>query len=284
MRVSPPRVFPDVSRAPRPAAGSPGSDAHRQTGFVLGAEIEAILEGLRCEAQIAEHLSAAKFRKMEIAGFFVFFSRSWLSRVEALHAAEGGNYVSSFPLLRAAADYAAAATSMLGSGGEEWTNWATAGGIGRAPEEHATEFALHPFRSAEELARNPNLGGLYRAATVLTLPHFGATALIAANASGEERFAATFGDRDFHLGLAELALGLLAGLGREHLQLTIGAGQRLALGDLELRASELVAGLSGIVSRPDRCRLDFVEIEGRERASVERFRRAPGGAAARFIL
>lgn len=273
-----------MARAPRPPAGSPEEDAHRQIGFVLGSELDTLLAGLRLEARIAEHLAGAKFRRFEIAGFLLFSSRGWLSRVEAMRAAEAGNYVASFPLLRASADYAAAAASMLGSGEEEWTAWATGGGIARAPAQHATEFTLHPFRSAEELARNPELGNLYRAATVLSLPHFGAGLLLAAGASDEERLAVTFGDRDFHLGLAELGLGLLAGLGREQLLLARREAARLALGSLEAEAEKTAAELAGIPSRGDRCRLEFTEIEGRERAFVQGFRRTPGAAAQRFIL
>ena len=40
MRVSPPRFTPTAMGAPRPPAGTPGADAHRQTGFVLGEEVD----------------------------------------------------------------------------------------------------------------------------------------------------------------------------------------------------------------------------------------------------
>ena len=77
-----------------------------------------------------------------------------------------------------------------------------------APEQHATEIQLHAFRSAETMASHPVLGPVYRIVTDLSLPHFGATLLVAGSESDPSRIAATFADRDFHMGWAELSLSL----------------------------------------------------------------------------
>jgi len=63
MRVSPPRVTPQVEAAPRPSAGSPGADAHRQTGFVLGEEVDLVVNGLWIEGQVVDLSAGARFRK-----------------------------------------------------------------------------------------------------------------------------------------------------------------------------------------------------------------------------
>ena len=284
MRVSPPRISYEASRSPRPPAAEPGSDAHRQTGFVLGAEVETVLNALALEGDLAERLSGAKFRKLDIAAVLAFASRSWLSRLEALHAMEVGNYVSAFPLLRASADYCAAFCSMLGPSADEWTEWAASGGIARAPEQHALEYRLHPFRSAEELARNQALARVYREASALALPHFGATVLLTANDSDQDRLAVTFGDRDFHVGLAELVLGLLAALSREHFRALVDASERLNLAEALPGISGSLERIDSLIDRPDRCRLVPLEVDGRERTVIEGFRRAAGAAATRVLL
>ena len=141
------------------------------------------------------------------------WSRGWLSRLEALHAIEWGNYVAAIPLVRAAADYQASSLYVLRTDAVEWREWLEGGGIALSAEHHATEFRLHPFRAAEVLAAHDILGPVYRTTMDLSLSHFGSTLLVAGNESAPDRVLMTFGDRDFHLGLAELGLGWLLELG-----------------------------------------------------------------------
>ena len=214
-RVSPPRVFPDATHAPRPPAEAGGAaDAFRQARFVLGPDLDLVLQGLQIEGQIASAAAGAKFRNQVVASVLATWSRSWLCRLQALHATEWGNYAAALPLVRSAVDYQAAQLLLLRTGAEEWVAWLDEGGVGAAPEHHATRFRLHPYRAAEVLAAHELLGPAYRASMDLSMPHFGATLAVAGGDSNAERIAVTFGDRDYHHGFAELVLGWLLDCGR----------------------------------------------------------------------
>jgi hypothetical protein len=283
VRVSPPRIVPAAGHAPKPPLGTPSSDTHRQTTFVLGAETDLVVRGLELEGRVAEASSGAKFRKQVTAAALGLWSRAWLNRQQALHAIEWGNYAAVLPLVRAAADYQAAQLYLLRQGRAEWQEWLDSGGIALAPAEHATEFRLHAFRAAEILAVHEVLGPLYRASTALSLPHFGATLLLAGSESTPERVLMTFGDRDFHLGLAELCLGWLLSLGLAQLEAVTevpGVFAAPEAGAIAAWASEARATLAGA----SRCRMEGIEVDGAPRYLLQNWRRAPGGAPKKVLL
>jgi len=282
-RVSPPRISPGVGAAPRPPSGMPGADAHRQTGFVLGGEVERILDGLDREGKAAYASSAAKHRTQLLAASLGLWSRSWLCRVEALHATQCGNYAAAFPLIRSAADYQAALIYILRQGGAEWHAWLEAGGIRQAADAHATEFRLHAFRAAEVLADHDILGPLYRAATDLSLSHFGTTLLLAGNESNPERLLLTFGDRDFHLGLAEISFGWLLQLGAAQFEALVEFATIFGIPEaptFTAWADETRA----LVNSPARCTIRSIERDGERRYLVSNWRRASGAAPGRVLL
>ncbi len=281
-RISPPRIDPRAARAARPPADLVGSaNAFRQTSFLLGEEADLVVEGLNLEGAHATAASGSKYRTVAVAAVFGPWSRGWLARLQALHALEWGDYSSAVVLVRAAADFAAAAAALAGPGLEEWSAWLADGGIGDAHELHAARFELHPFRSAEMLARVPGLGAVYREASDLALPHFGATAVITAAESNAERVLATFGDRDFHLGLAELVLGWLLRLGLVH-QETVGNCP--AMPAPPERSGEWRTRAERTLARRDRCRIEWVEVAGTERPLVLNWRREPRAAPRRVLL
>jgi hypothetical protein len=210
VRVSPPRVFSHVTRAAKPPIGAAGSaDAYRQTSFVLGKDVDLVIQGLEREAAVAEASSGSKFRTQQMVSALGLWSRAWLDRLEALHAVEWGNYSAAITLVRAAADHQAAALYLLRTGAVEWDEWLAQDGVALAAAEHATEYRLHAFRAAEILAAHDILGPIYRTSMDLSLSHFGSILLLAGNESDPQRIAMTFGDRDFHFALAELNLGWL---------------------------------------------------------------------------
>jgi hypothetical protein len=260
----------------------PGADAHRQTTFVLGAEVELLGLGLEAEGIAAAASAGAAYRKQPTAAALATWSRAWLSRVEALEAVRRGNYAAALPLLRAAADYTAAEIALLETDAAEWQEWLDGGGIALAPEVHATQFELHPFRSAETLAGHPELGRVYREATQLAMPHFGATILAAGNESTPQRVLVTFGDRDFHLGLAEIALGWLWAIGIEQVQAIAAHPRHLAPAGEP--AETWLKGAAGHLARPDRCGIEHVEQDGVTRMLIHGWRKRPGDAPRRILL
>lgn len=283
-RVSPPRISPVATRAPKPPAEAAGSaDAYRQTTFVLSVEVECVLDGLNLEGAIAETSSGAKFRTQKMVAALGLWSRAWLSRLEALHALEWGNYVAATALVRAAADYQASSLYVLRTDGAEWREWLEGGGIALAPDQHATEFRLHAFRAAEVLAAHEILGPVYRTTMDLSLSHFGSTLLVAGNESAPDRVLMTFGDRDFHVGLAEVNLGWLAQLGMAQVEVlaefegVFAVKDRPRIDAWRARASKLVEGR-------DRCRVETIEREGEKRYLVHNWRREPRSAPKRLLL
>lgn len=284
VRVSPPRIFPRATGATKPPLDAAGSaDAYRQTGFVLGSAVELVLRGLNLEGDIAQASSDAKHRNHGMASALGLWSRSWLARLEALHALQWGNYVAAIALIRAAADYAASEIYLLNHDAAEWNEWLEQAGIALAPEEHATEYRLHAFRAAEVLAAHEILGPLYRAAMDLSMPHFGSTLLVAGNDSTPDRVLMTFGDRDFHLGLAEIVTGWLLLLSVAHLE---GAGehpQAFAPADAEA-VSQFCSEARTVASSPDWCRVESIEVDGQRRYLVQNWRRQPGAAQKRILM
>jgi len=284
MRVSPPRISPQASRSGKPPMAVAGSaDAYRQSSFVLGGDLDLLLQGLELEGSLAEAASGAKYRNQRVASALGLWSRAWLNRQQALHAAEWGNYAAAVPLVRAAADYEAAEIYLLRQDAAEWEEWLAQGGIALAPEEHATEFRLHAFRAAEVLAAHDILGPLYRAAMDLSMPHFGATLLLCGSESDPARVAMTFGDRDFHLGLAELVTGWLLLLGVAQLEALVEFEAVFPLPDRPA-IEKWCAAARESAARADRCRVGVVERDGEKRYVVQNWRRAPGAARKRLLL
>lgn len=283
-RVSPPRIEGRAARAPRPPLDAAGpAAAHRQTGFVLGEELDYLVATLNLEGSIAEASAGAKYRNQVVAASLGLWSRSWLCRLQAMHAVEWGNYAAAFPLIRVAADLEAASLETLRTGAEEWQSWLSTGGIATAPADRATAFRLAGFRSGSEMAADPALSAVYRLATDLSMPHFASTLLLVAGESTPERILVTFGDRDFHLGLAELTLGSLVGLAIVRLRLLSSAAPALASPQPAQVEQSLAAGLS-ILDRNDRCRAEIVERDGAPRYLIHQWRRQPGSRPRRILL
>lgn len=284
MRISSPRVFPQATRAAKPPADAAGSvDAYRQTGFVLGKDIDLALRGLELEGAIASASSAAKFRTQKMVSALGLWSRAWLTRLEALHAVEWGNYVSAVTLVRAAADYQAGALYLLRTDAAEWDEWLEHGGVALAPGQHATEYRLHAFRAAEVLAAHDILGVVYRAAMDVSLSHFGSTLLLTGNESDPQRIAMTFGDRDFHFGLAELNLGWLLLLSIAQLEAALEFEGVFSIPN-RAAVEAFCKEARDVAGARDRCHIESVEQNGERRYLVQNWRRAPGGAGKRILL
>ncbi len=284
VRVSPPRIFPEAEHAPRPPAGSAGSaDAHRQTAFVLGESTDHVLAGLRLEAAVAGEAAGARYRNVTVAAVLATGSRAWLVRLQALHAVEWGDYAAAVALIAVAAEQEAACAALLADGGAAWRAWLAAGGLRDLPAEHATQIALTPSASVDGGDLPAPLAEVRGAAGVLAAPSAGASVLLAGGESGSGRLAVTFGDRDFHMGLAELASGWLLALGLAKGELLLAAEGVLPLPDPEaLRAWAVRA--RRLLATPRRCRMERRESGGVERYVIENWRRAPSGAVRRIVL
>jgi hypothetical protein len=210
------------------------------------------------------------------------WSRGWLSRLEALHTAECGGYGPAISLVRAAADFLAAEFLLHETGAVEWNEWLAEPAIAVDPDEHGTVYRLHPFRAAEVLARHESLAEIYKAASDLSMPHFGSTLLLAGSDSTPDRVLMTFGDRDFHVGLAEIVFGWLLGLGIARFEGLLADPAPYRVPESEPLVRWVGEAQRRLESR-DRCRI--VSHQNPEfRYLVENWRRAPGAAPRRVLL
>lgn len=283
-RVAPPRIFPAATRAGKPPIDAAGSaDAYRQTTFVLSKDIDLLLRGFAFESAIAEASSDGKHRTQKMAAGLGLWSRAWLTRLEAMHALEWGNYAAAIALVRAATDYQAGGLYILRDGAAEWNGWLAQGGIAVNAEAHGTEYRLHAFRAAEVLAAHEILGPVYRASMDLSLSHFGSTLLIAGSDSTPDRVLMTFGDRDFHLGLAELVTGWLMLLSVAQLEAAIEFATVFAIPDTTAVES-FARDARAAASDTNRCRIEATEVDGEKRYLVHNWRRQPGAAPKRVLL
>lgn len=284
MRVSPPNVFPVAAAAPKPSADSGGGqDAHRQTGFVLGDEVDLVVRGLNLEGEAARRAAEPKRRTQRMVSAMGLWSRSWLTRLEALHALQWGNYAAAVTLVRAAADYQASMLLLLQTGAAEWEEWLQTGGIAISAAEHATEFRLHAFRAAEVLAAHETLGRVYRMSTDLSLSHFGSTMLFAAAGSAPDHVEVTFGDRDFHFGLAQLLTGWLLDLGMAMVD-SLDEYAEVFGEDADGARSKWRELAARAVAAPERCAMTSIESDGERRYLVSNWRREPRSAPKRLLL
>ena len=200
-----------------------------------------------------------------------------------MHALEWGNYIAAMPLIRAATDYQAGALYVLRDDAREWIEWLLQGGVSLAPDAHASEFRLHAFRAAEVLAAHDTLGPIYQASMDLSLSHFGSTLLLAGSDSDPGRVLMTFGDRDFHLGLAELVSGWLLLLAAAQLE---AASEFASVFNIPDQAAiEAFCGEARAIGLdPARCRIEAIKRGGEKRYLVHNWRRTTGGATKRILL
>ncbi len=258
------------------------ADAHRQTAFVLGEEVGHALAGLRLESAVAGEAAGARHRTVAVAALLATGSRGWLARLQALHALEWGNYAAAVALVASAAELEAACAALIADGGGAWRGWLEGDGLRDLPEERAAGIALGaPPEVADLPAR---LAETRAAAGALAGAAPGATILLAGGESGAGRLAVTFGDRDFHLGLAELTGGWLLALGAAKAELLLAEGGPLPLPDADaLRGWAREA--ERLLSEPRRCRMErATDGDGDERYVIENWRRAPTGAGRRLAL
>ena len=283
-RVSPPRITAGATRASKPQIDAAGSaDSYRQATFVLGKDLDLLLRGFALEGAIAEASSDSRHRSQPAAAALGLWSRAWLTRLHAMHAFEWGDYVSAMPLVRAATDYQAGGLYILRDNAREWEDWLLHGGIALAPDQHASEFRLHAFRAAEVLATHEILGPIYQASMDLSLSHFGSTLLLAGSDSDPTRLVMTFGDRDFHLGLAELVSGWLLLLAVAQLEAAL---EFAAVFNIPEAGSVIAfcAEARTAALEPARCRIETIERGGEKRYLVHNWRRAPGASPKRILL
>jgi hypothetical protein len=129
------------------------------------------------------------------------------------------------------------------------------------------------------------LTAIYRPASDLGRPNFGATLLQVAPESNNQRLAIGFADSSFHLAWAEIVIGWLLALASRQLQ-TVLAGEGIFPVSSESKAAveQLQASVSTVLARDDRARIEEVLDGNDRRYLVHNFRRTAGAAPKKILL
>ena len=281
-RVSP-ISFPERYELPGPPDAPAAQDAHRQTRFLLPKELELFATGMNLQLQVIRDSYPSKYRTHPLAALVGLWSRAFLCCADTCILATRGSYVSCLPLVRAACECIAAQDQLQREDMEQFLGWLAS--TLKPNERHkATEIELGRYFGGEALAGDERLRRVYRPASDLGRPNFGATLLQVAPESNNLRLALAFADGAFHIGWAELVLGWLLALAERQLHVALAAGDLFPISeDVRSRYEDFARHVDTALSNSARCSVEEVEEEGYKRYLVQNFRRT-GGAAPKKIL
>jgi len=269
---------------PPESAGAGAQDAYRQTRFLLDGDLDLFAQAMRLQLALVKDAYPSRYRTHPLAAITALWSRAYAHLADAMLLATRGSYGSTLPLVRAAAELIAAQEGLRAGEMHLHNEWLASA---LAPDEEfkAFEFKLGRYFSGEVLASDPLLRSVYRPASELGRPAFGASLLLVGPESNNNRLAVTFAEASFHLGWAEISIGWLLALALRQAKVALDAPdiipapheRRAAYEDLEQRVRETLA-------RHDRCRIEEVEQGNDRRYLVQNFRRGAGGTPRRILL
>ena len=278
--------FPERYDLPgRPEDSSPApQDAYRQTQFILGRDLDLFSRLMNLQLRIVADSNPSRYRTHPLAALMGLWSRAFLYLSDACTLATRGGYASCLPLVRTACECIAAQDQLSREEMDQFLEWASL--TLKTHEAHkALEMELGHYFAGGALASDTRLRSVYRPASDLGRPNFGATLLQVGPESNNQRLALVFADRAFHLGWAEIVLGWLLALAERQLHVALAAEDVFALSD-EVQATygPLAAEVDAAMGRGDRCRIEEVEEENYKRYLVHNFRRTSGGAHKKVLL
>jgi hypothetical protein len=284
-RISPIQSPDEYALPGRPAGADPAAlDAYRQTQFLLGTDLDLFAAALNLQLRLVKDAYPSKYRTHALAAIIGLWSRTYIALGDALLLATRGSYPSTLPLTRAACELIAAEEALRGGEMDEHSKWLFQT---LQPNEtfKAFEFELGRFFSGEVLATDPVLRAVYRPASDLARPNFGATLLLVAPESNQRRLALGFADASFHLGWAELVIGWQLALALRQLRVSVDATGIFPVSDEARSAYDaLRSRIEAALARAGRCRIQEIEEGNSRRYLVHNFRRAASGDARKIIL
>ena len=278
--------FPERYELPARPAGAPDAaqDAHRQTAFLLADDLRLFEEGMNLQLRIVRDASPSAFRKHPYAALMGLWSRAFLAFADGCLLATRGSYASVPVLARAACEYIAAQHQLQAGEMDQFLEW-LAGNLTPNEQHRAFEFGLGRYFAGEVLAADERLRRVYRPASELGRPNFGATLLEVGPESNNVRLALSFCDTSFHFGWAELTIGWLLALCERQLAVAVHAKGVFPIHEDVHRAYvDFARRVEAALSRSDRCAIEEIEDNNFRRYLVHNFRRAPSGAPKKILL
>jgi hypothetical protein len=279
--------FPQEYRLPpKPGENEPAAaqDAYRQTQFMLGADLKLFAEGMALQLRIVNDSSHSRYRTHVYAAVVSTWSRAYAALGDACTLVTRGGYASVPNLVRSACELIAAEYQLHREEMGEYVGWLL-GHLKPDEQRKAFDVGLGHYFAGSTLAADDHLRLVYRAASDLGRPNFGATLLFAGPESNNARLAYGFDDRAFHVALAEIELGWLIRLCERQVAVAVHMSDVLnitpdthaAYADYSTRADALLANAS-------RARVEEVEEDNFKRWLIHNFRRQPSGAPKRMLL
>jgi hypothetical protein len=278
--------FPDSYALPSLGkdASRPEQDAYRQTQFLLGNDLRLFVEGMTLQLRIVRDASPSSFRKHPYAALMGLWSRTFTTLADACLLALRGSYASCPVLVRAACEHIAAQHQLHAGEMELFLEW-LAGSLRPDDERKATDIGMGRYFAGETLAADERLRSVYRPASELGRPNFGATLLQVGPESNNLRLAFGFADTSFHFGWAQLVFGWLLALCERQLAVAVHAKGVFPIHeDVHEAYREIAARVDQVLGAPDRCSIEEVDVGAQRRFLVHGFRRAPSGAAKKVLL
>ncbi|HEY7467324.1 MAG TPA: hypothetical protein VIB47_11600 [Dehalococcoidia bacterium] len=285
-RIRAPAQYTSPSRPPE-AAGEQALDAYRQTRFVLGNDVELFSETMDLQLALvadANPATSSQYRTPELAALSALWSRAYAALADAMLLVSRGSYASTLPLIRAACELIAAQEGLRAGEMDQHHEWLAS--TLQPDETHkAFEFHIGRYFAGGVLFSDDVLRGIYRPASDLARPAFGASLLLVGPESSSSRVAVSFADPSFHLGWAEIVLGWLLALSTRQVEVVVDAEGIFPVSDARRQAYErLQKRVDEALARRDRCRIEEIVDGYNRRYLVHNFRRASGGSPKRILL
>lgn len=265
-------------------AGATVQDTYRQTQFVLGADLRLFAEGMGLQLRILDDSSHSRYRTHAYAAVVGTWSRAYSALADACLLVTRGSYASAPNLVRSACELIAAEYQVHHDEMGEFIGWML--GHLKPDEEHkAFDVGLGHYFAGTTLAADQQLRAVYRAASDLGRPNFGATLLEVGPESNNLRLAYAFADASFHAGWAEIELGWLLRCAERQLAVAAHMRDVFNITDEAHRAVVTYAArVQQTLGNPGRARIEEVEPDGFKRWLVHNFRRQPSGAPKKYLV
>lgn len=279
--------FPEAYALPgKPDEHAPAAahDAFRQTQFVLGPDLRLFAEGMNLQLRILNDSSHSRYRTHVYAAVAGTWSRAYAAMADALLLVTRASYPSVPNLVRSACELIAAEYQVEAEEQAEFVGWML--GHLKPDEEHkAFDVGLGHFFAGTTLAADADMRIVYRAASDLGRPNFGATLLEVGPESNNLRLAYTFADASFHAGWAEIELGWLLRLCER--QLAVAAHMHAVLNitpETHAAVADYARRVQESLDNANRARIEEVQSGDFKRWLVHNFRRQPSGAPKKYLL
>ncbi len=279
--------FPREYRLPaKPDATEPDSvqDAYRQSQFVLGNDLGAFAEGMTLQLGILHDSSHSRYRTHVYAAVVSAWSRAYAALADACTLVTRGAYASAPNLVRSACELIAAEYQLHREEMGEYVGWL----LGHLkPDEtmKAFDVGLGHYFAGSTLASDDRLRLVYRTASDLGRPNFGATLVFAGPESNNARLAYALDDRSFHMALAEIELGWLIGLCERQVAVAVHMSDVFNIApETHAAYADYSTRTDALLANPNRARIEEMEQNNFKRWLIHNFRRQPSGAPKKLLL